>query len=56
MTKILPCKCQHDYQDQKYGKGNRVWNSGPTTGSGSLRWRCTVCGAERTSSEKGDPK
>jgi hypothetical protein len=41
MTKIKKCECKHDYQDKKYGKGNRVMNS---TVDG---WRCTVCGKEK---------
>ncbi len=32
------CTCEHPYQDKKYGKGNRVFNTG------SKRDTCTVCG------------
>ena len=39
-TKIIPCVCSHEYQDQAYGKGKRVHNGK----SGS--WRCTVCKKE----------
>ena len=35
---IYKCTCQHDYQDVKYGKQNRVWV--PTTKGR----RCSVCG------------
>ncbi len=38
---IKSCKCKHDYQDKKYGKGKRVANK-TTKGS----YRCTVCKAE----------
>ena len=34
---IKKCTCAHEYQDRKYGKGNRVWN--PTLKG----IRCTVC-------------
>ena len=37
-TKILKCKCKHDYQDKRYGTDKRVHNE---TVKG---WRCTVCG------------
>lgn len=40
MTKIIKCTCKNDYQDEKYGKDNRVCNS--TNKSGD--YRCTVCG------------
>jgi hypothetical protein len=39
---IKKCTCEHVFQDQKYGKGNRVHNKakGPNN---SVEWRCTVC-------------
>jgi hypothetical protein len=40
MTVIKSCDCKHEYQDQKYGKNNRVHN---TTEDGRNA-RCTVCG------------
>ena len=40
MTKILPCSCSHPYQDEIYGKGNRVHNWARKKEA----WRCTVCG------------
>lgn len=40
--KIAPCKCQSAFQDEVYGKGNRVWNP---TGKDATGYRCTVCGA-----------
>lgn len=42
MTKILKCSCEHTYQDQIYGKGNRVFNAMGSDG----KFRCTVCGKE----------
>lgn len=43
-TKIMKCdgiSCQSDYQDKRYGKGNRVHNSllAPETNG----YKCTVC-------------
>lgn len=40
MTEIKKCSCEHGYQDQKYGKGQRVHNK-TTKG-----WRCSVCKKE----------
>lgn len=37
---IRKCVCNHQYQDNKYGKGNRVHNVGPD------KLRCTVCARE----------
>lgn len=37
-VKIMFHGCEHDYQDKKYGRNQRVFNR---TKSG---WRCTVCG------------
>jgi len=34
---IKKCDCKNEYQDEKYGKGNRVYNK-TTRGA-----RCTVC-------------
>jgi len=42
---ILPCSCKHEYQDKKYGKGNRVHNK---KGSKNPGYRCTVCGISRS--------
>jgi len=41
--RILPCTCEHEYQDTVYGKGMRVHNFGVT----DKIWRCTVCGNEK---------
>jgi len=43
-TKIIDCNCEHEYQDQKYGKGKRVANKAPKANG----WRCTVCGKVHT--------
>ena len=43
---ILFCTCQHKYQDQKYGQGNRVHNRVPRKGLPDA-YRCTVCERER---------
>lgn len=39
---IKPCNCQHSWQDEKYGNGNRVHNlrQGKTD---KREVRCTVC-------------
>lgn len=46
---VRPCKCQNAYQDEKYGKGQRVQNN--TAKEGVMR--CTVCGAENKFSAGG---
>ena len=40
---ILKCKCKHDYQDKKYGKGNRVHNFVVNNTKAGGDYRCTVC-------------
>ena len=38
---IIKCKCHFPFQDEKYGKGNRLHNA-------CLKgWRCTVCLSEK---------
>ena len=39
---IYPCRCEHNYQDSKHGKGNRVFNL-----TMKKDYRCTVCGELR---------
>lgn len=39
-TIILPCSCNHEFQDRRYGKGKRVHNQGAKT-------TCTVCGVKK---------
>lgn len=36
---IKKCVCKSEYQDRRYGFGNRVANQGKDGG-----YRCTVCG------------
>jgi len=43
-TVIHSCDCKHEYQDSKYGKGQRVFNVGG--GKDKKKIRCTVCGRE----------
>jgi len=45
-TKILFCDCVHEFQDEKYGKHQRLHNS---TLDDKKRppWRCTVCKKEK---------
>ncbi len=47
MIKIKRCYCKSVYQDKKYGKGKRVFNSTLVPPEGDI-WRCTVCGKENT--------
>jgi hypothetical protein len=45
MTKVAPSTCHHEYQDELYGKGMRVFNA--KVAEGKVKgWRCTVCGRE----------
>ena len=46
MIYIRQCSCTSEYQDRKYGKGNRVHNDlGPKKKD---LCRCTVCEKERS--------
>lgn len=38
-TVILPCKCENEFQDKRYGKHMRVHNTTNKEGKA----RCTVC-------------
>lgn len=38
MTKIMRCTCKHEFQDEVYGKGMRLFNEG------IKHYTCTVCG------------
>jgi len=42
---IKRCTCMHAYQDEKYGKGNRVHNAMASTQQHLRKYRCTVCGS-----------
>ena len=39
-TVIKSCGCRHEWQDKKYGSGQRVHNAL----AADKGWRCTVCG------------
>ena len=41
---IKKCTCKHKYQDEKYGKYNRVHNELV----GGKGYRCTVCESVKT--------
>lgn len=43
---IKSCSCKHEYQDSRYGKGNRVHCLTAGTKSGQ-KAVCTVCEAEK---------
>ncbi|MEW6482869.1 MAG: hypothetical protein AB1397_07765 [bacterium] len=50
---IKQCNCENNFQDERYGKGMRVFN---TAGKGT-KLRCTVCGREiPMPNEKNDKK
>jgi len=46
-TSVKSCSCDHEYQDQKYGKKQRVHNACKTANSNVTKWRCTVCGSTK---------
>lgn len=46
------CDCVHEYQDAKYGKGNRV----ATPMKDNKGVRCTVCGKTHTAPAKENKK
>lgn len=51
-TKILRCECLNTYQDQKYGKFNRVMNKQDKL---TDTYECTVCGkAHKSQSKKSE--
>ena len=43
--KIMKCSCKHEFQDEKYGKGNRIFNPAGKGSDQGKGYRCTVCGA-----------
>ena len=51
---ILKCNCKNDYQDERYGTGNRVHNPIKVSGTQSPQYRCTVCLSVR--GKTGEPK
>ena len=52
---ILACTCQHDYQDNEYGKGQRVHNLREKDGV-FKGWRCTVCTGTKMDSKPANLK
>ena len=46
---VFKCTCKSEFQDEMYGKGNRLFNP---RGKGEKLdgYRCTVCGNEISSS------
>ena len=42
-TAIVHCKCDHEFQDRKYGKGKRVANATQKGNDNNVEVRCTVC-------------
>lgn len=49
---ILKCTCEQSYQDEQYGKGNRLHNWDEKTG----KWLCSVCGNDKESPDKPKAK
>ena len=45
-VKVVRCNCISSYQDEVYGKHQRVANSASGKGSKPNRYRCTVCGKD----------
>lgn len=45
--KILPCTCEHEFQDKRYGRGLRVHNQGGGSKSSTPKYTCSVCGKVR---------
>jgi len=43
-AQIYGCNCSHEFQDKRYGKGQRVHSE---AGKGT-KLRCTVCSKEKT--------
>jgi hypothetical protein len=43
LTKVLPCTCNHPWQDEQYGIGMRVHNYSKK----HEFYRCTVCRNEK---------
>lgn len=43
MTTVQPCKCEHQFQDERYGKGMRLHN----ISKDGEKATCTVCGEKK---------
>jgi len=44
-TAKVNCKCAHEFQDERYGKGVRVANATQKKNEKQTEVRCTVCKA-----------
>jgi len=55
-TKIIKCNCEHEYQDEKYGKYYRLHNETGGRDRSKKGWRCTVCGDEKKMTNQLDCK
>jgi hypothetical protein len=44
MTIVRKCNCQNEYQNARYGPGQRVKNAVAVPKGQPPRYRCTVCG------------
>jgi len=42
-TKVIGCRCDHEYQDKRYGKKMRLHNKK----ADNKGYRCTVCADEK---------
>jgi hypothetical protein len=40
---IHSCTCKHDFQDEKYGKNQRVFNRMKGNTITEFKYRCTIC-------------
>lgn len=45
MTRVMRCNCQHEFQDEVYGPGMRLFNE-KVSGNKVNGYKCTVCGKE----------
>lgn len=44
--KVMDCTCNHEYQDNRYGKGKRLHTVRPNYGTNGAAV-CTVCGSQK---------
>ena len=47
MTKVMLCTCTNKFQDEEYGKNQRLFNLTEKAPKGTV-WRCTVCDKEKS--------
>lgn len=47
-TIVRECTCKSEYQDKRYGKGQRLMNPTMAESGGKQLFRCTVCAREHT--------